>query len=319
MPFRSRTPNVAVAIASAIAASIVFSLNDMGIKFLSGDYPLHQLILLRSLSALAITLAILVPLGGGYARLATRRPLLHATRGMLVVLSNLLFFLALASVSLAETTAIFFVAPLLIAALSVLFLREKVGPWRWTAIAAGFLGVIVVLDPGGEAFRPAALLSLGSALTYGALTMLTRAMRFTETPATMTFYVQVFFLASSAGFGLAFGDGRHAGSGDPSLEFLFRPWIAMPSADLAIMLAIGAASATGGYFYSRAYANAEAALVAPFEYTALIMAIFWGIVIFGEWPNLQAIAGMLLIIASGLLVIWRTPRADAKPAAEARE
>jgi drug/metabolite transporter (DMT)-like permease len=319
MTHRPHQQNAAAAIASAIAASIVFSLNDMGIKFLSGGYPLHEIVLLRSVSALAITLAVLVPFGGGFANLLTRRPLLHALRGVLVVISNMLFFLALASVSLAETTAIFFVAPLLIAALSVVVLGEIVGPWRWSAIAAGFAGVLIVLDPGGEAFRPAALLSLGSALAYGATTMITRLMRFTESAATMTFYVQLFFLVSSAAFGLLFGDGRFAGTGDPSLEFLLRPWVALPPTDLAIVLGIGATSAVGGYFYSRAYANAEAGLVAPFEYAALLMAIFWGIVVFGEWPNGQAIAGMSLIVASGMLVIWRTRVKGAAAAVEARE
>jgi drug/metabolite transporter (DMT)-like permease len=297
-----------LAVSCAVGASLFFSINDMGIKFLSGDYALHQIILIRAVTALVFTLAILVPLEGGWRILKTRRPGMHLFRGFLVVASNMFFFLGLASVSLAEATAIFFVAPLLITAMSVVFLKEVVGWPRWTAIAVGLLGVVIMLRPGTDAFQPAALLPILAALTYAALVLTTRVMRLSETASTMTFYVQLAFVAASGAFGLAFGDGAYAGTGSPSLEFLLRSWQPLPFGDVAIIVGVGTMSALGGYLFTRAYANAEAGLVAPFEYTALIMAIFWGILIFGEWPDGIAFLGMTLILASGLFVIWRETR-----------
>jgi drug/metabolite transporter (DMT)-like permease len=297
-----------LAVSCAVGASLFFSINDMGIKFLSGDYALHQIILIRAVAALVFTLAILVPLEGGWRILKTRRPGMHLVRGFLVVASNMFFFLGLASVSLAEATAIFFVAPLLITAMSVLFLNEVVGWPRWTAIAVGLLGVVIMLRPGTDAFQPAALLPILAALTYAALVLTTRVMRLSETASTMTFYVQLAFVVASGAFGLAFGDGAYAGTGIPSLEFLLRMWQPLPFGDVAIIVGVGAMSAFGGYLFTRAYANAEAGLVAPFEYTALIMAILWGILVFGEWPDRIAFLGMSLILASGLFVIWRETR-----------
>jgi len=297
-----------LAVSCAVGASMFFSINDMGIKVLSSDYALHQIVLIRAVAALAVTLAILVPLEGGWRILKTRRPGMHLLRGLLVVASNMFFFLGLASVSLAEATAIFFVAPLMITAMSVMFLREIVGWPRWLAVGVGLAGVVIMLRPGTEAFQVAALLPILAALTYGALVLTARLMRLSETASTMTFYVQLAFAAASAAFGVAFGDGRFSGSDSPSLEFLFRPWQPVPAVDVAVIVGVGAMSAFGGYLFTRAYANAEAGLVAPFEYTALVMAIVWGILVFGEWPDAVAFLGMSLILASGLFVLWRESR-----------
>ncbi len=136
----------------ALAAWITFSLNDVGIKFLSGDYALHQIILVRSSIGLCITLAILVPLEGGYANLRTQVPLLHLVRGLSVVLANMSFFVGLATLELPVATAIFFAAPLFITALSVIFLGEQVGLRRWAAVAVGLVGVIIMMRPGSASF-----------------------------------------------------------------------------------------------------------------------------------------------------------------------
>jgi drug/metabolite transporter (DMT)-like permease len=137
----------------ALASVVAFSTNDMLIKFLSGDYALHQIILLRSLVGMAVVLGVILPFSGGFAALRTKRLGLHLLRGVAVVLSNLFFFMALAAMPLAEAVAIFFVCPLLIAIASVLFLGERVGPRRWGAVVLGMIGVGIVLRPGTEAFQ----------------------------------------------------------------------------------------------------------------------------------------------------------------------
>lgn len=293
---------------SAIIAVFCFSVNDVVIKFLSGDYALHQVVLIRSLIGMAFLLGVMMPFSGGWAGLRTRRLGIHAIRGMCVVIANMSFFLGLAALPLAVGVAIFFVSPLLITVFSVIFLGEKVGPRRWVAVLFGLVGVLIVLRPGTEAFQWASVLPVIAAFGYATLHMLTRKIGKTESAFVMSFYIQMMFVLVSASFGLIMGDGRFAGSADPSLEFLFRAWVWPPLGDYVYLVAVGLTSALGGFFISQAYRTSEAALVAPFEYLAMPMAVFWGFMIFDEWPDVVALAGIALILGSGLYMIWREAR-----------
>lgn len=297
-----------IGISSAIGAAVCFSVNDMGVKFLSGDYPLHEVILLRASIGMVVLLAILVPLQGGMANLRTRRLPVHVLRGLCVVFANMMFFLGLAAMPLADAAAIFFISPLIITAFSVVFLREKVGPRRWLAVGIGMLGVIVVMRPGSSAFQLASLLPLAAAVGYAFLHILTRRIGGTESALAMTFYIQLTFIVVSGAIGLGFGDGRFAGTGDPSLEFLLREWVWPQSGDIWVLVMIGCASTFGGFLISQAYRLCEAGLAAPFEYIALPLAIFWGFVIFGEWPDIMTWVGVAMIIAGGLYMVWRETR-----------
>ena len=146
---------VSIGIACALGAAICFSLNDVSVKLLSGNYPLHQVVFVRAIVALTLTLALITPFEGGFAALRTRRPVLHMVRGLCVVVANMTFFAALAVMPLADVTAIFFVAPLFITAFSVIFLREPVGLRRWAAVVVGLAGVVIVVRPSRSAQRPA--------------------------------------------------------------------------------------------------------------------------------------------------------------------
>ena len=294
-----------VGAAWAVAAAAFFSTNDMLIKFLSGGYALHQVVLFRTLFGIAFLLGLAWAMSGGWAALRTKRPGMQILRGLAVVFANMCFFLSLAALPLAEAVAIFFVSPLVVAVFSVIFLGEAVGPRRWAAIGVGLLGVAIVLRPGTDAFQIAALLPIGAAIGYATLHILTRRLGDTETALGLAFHVQLVFLVTSMGFGLALGHGAFAGSGHPSLEFLFRAWVWPPPADLGIMALVGFLSAAGGYAISEAYRRSEAALVAPFEYVAMPLSVFWGFAVFGEWPDLAAWAGIALILSSGLALIWR--------------
>ncbi|GAB4383899.1 DMT family transporter [Albidovulum sp.] len=292
----------------ALGAVFFFSVNDLSIKFLSGGYPLHEVVLIRSLIGLAVLLLVLLPLAGGAAALRTRRIGLHLLRGVCVVFANMAFFAGLASLPLADGVAIFFVSPLIITVFSVLFLGERVGPRRWIALALGFAGVLVVLRPGSSVFQPAALLPVLSAFFYATLHMLTRYIGRTENALSMSFYIQLTFIAVSASFGLAVGDGRFAGSANPSVEFLLREWTMPAGRDWLILGTVGVASAMGGFLISQAYRVAQAAVVAPFEYLAMPLAVIWGVVVFGDWPDLIAVAGIALIMVSGLAMVWLDAR-----------
>ena len=294
-----------IGVICALIASVSFTLNDVGIKFLSGDYPLHQVVLIRAGVGLAITLGIMMPLEGGFGLLRTRHLRLHLIRGGFVVTANLLFFLGLAEIPLSEATAIFFISPLIITIFSVIFLSEKVGPWRWFAVAMGLVGALVMLRPTPSSFQWAALFPVGAAFCYAGLHTLTRKMSGTEKASTMSFYIQLTFVITASLMGLIFGDGQYAQQDSASLQFLLRPWVWPEPFDLMVMSGVGVASGIGGYFISQAYRLSEAALIAPIEYTALVLSIFWGITIFGEWPDAVAWAGIALILGGGLLMLWR--------------
>lgn len=148
-----RLPATTIGVFCAIGASAAFTLNDMAIKALSGGYALHQIVLIRSALAMALTLAVVMPMTGGFRQMRTARPGLHLLRGGFVVAANISFFTALAAMPLAEATAIFFVSPLILAILSVVVLGETVGPRRWLAIGAGLVGVAIVIRPGARPSR----------------------------------------------------------------------------------------------------------------------------------------------------------------------
>jgi drug/metabolite transporter (DMT)-like permease len=299
------TPDPARGALWAVLAVGCFSANDILIKLLSGGYALHELVFIRTVIGLCVVLGVILPFSGGFSGLKTGHLVGHVLRGLCVVFANLCFFMGLASMPLAETVAIFFISPLLIALGSVVFLGETVGPRRWMAISVGMIGVLLVLRPGSEAFRLVALFPLAAAFGYASFHMMTRRLGRTESGGALVFYTQMTFLVATVAIGLALGDGRFAGSTDPSLAFLFRPWHWPDAADWPHLLGIGLTSAFGGFAISQAYKLSEAALVAPVEYLALPIAIFWGYVIFDELPDLLGLFGIALILVAGLVLIWR--------------
>jgi len=294
-----------IGILCAIGAALFFSMNDAVIKSLSSSYALHQIILIRASIGLLILLVLLLFSEQKFKLLKTRYLPKHLMRGACVVFANMLFFLALASMPLADAVAIFFISPVIITLFSIIFLGEKVGLHRWLATLLGFVGVMIIVRPGSASFQLVSLLPIASAICYATLHILTRSMRGTESAGTMIFYIQVTFIIVSVLMGLTLGDGRYAPADIPSLYFLLRPWAELQIQHWDTFMIVGVASAAGGYLISQAYRQAEAGLAAPFEYIALPMSIFWGITLFNEWPSQIDLLGMGLILVSGLYTIWR--------------
>lgn len=297
----------------AAIAVVFFSMNDVAIKFLSGGYALHQVVLIRSVIGLLIIVFVIAPLTSGWAVARTRKLKMHMLRGLCVVLANMTFFLGLAAMPFADAVAIFFISPLVITLFSVLFLGEVVGPRRWVAIAVGFIGVLVMMRPGTQAFQVASFLPLVAAFCYAGIHIITRRIGGTESAATMAFYIQIMFIIVSVLFGLVVGDGRFGDLSDPSLAFLLRAWRWPVPSDYPIFLVIGVGIAVAGYLISQAYRVAEASYVAPFEYLALPMSVIWGMTVFDEFPDGWDYFGMVLILGAGLFTVWR--EAQVKPVA----
>jgi drug/metabolite transporter (DMT)-like permease len=288
----------------AVGGTLIFSVNDMAIKFLSGGYALHQVILIRAIVAMSFILVVVHVSERGWSQIATSRPGTHLLRVGIVMVSNVTFFVGLAAMPLADAVAVAYVSPIVVTLLSIVFLGEKVGPRRWAAVIVGMLGVLVMLRPGAGVIQPAALLVLISAVLYASGNLLARHMGGTESAMTLSFYVQAGFIVVSVSMGLWVGDGHLATDGT-LWAFLFRPWIWPPLADIPYFIATGLAVGIGGLMVTQAYRTVEAGLVAPFEYVGMPMAIFWGLIIFGTFPDATGWVGIAMICGSGLYVIWR--------------
>ena len=288
-----------------VTAMTIFMTQDMAIKWLSGDYPLHEVILIRSAVAAIIILAVFLPLEGGLSIIRTNKLTVHLLRGFGIVVANLAFYMGLAAISLAEATSIFFVSPLLITIFSALFLGEHVGIRRWVAAVAGLLGVVIIMRPGSELFRFASILPLIAAIAYALVQVSTRAVGKTEKASTMAIYIQATFIVVCSVVGLAIGDGRYMSGSDPSVDFLFRAWIIPSSGDVLLMGGIGCLMAFGVYLIFQGYRLSEASLVAPFEYIGVPLAVFWSIVVFQDYPDALAWVGIGLIVGAGLYTVYR--------------
>ncbi len=316
MPMPDQDRSATIGILCAIGAATAFSFNDMAVKLLSGGYPLHQIVFFRALVALTITIAIIMPLDGGLVNVWTKRPWAHVLRGLFVVVANTTFFTGIAVLPLADATAVFFVAPLIITGLSVLILREWVGPRRWMAVIAGLVGVLIVVRPGAATFSPMVFLPILAALAYASVQIMTRSMGLTEKASTLAMYIHLTFLIVSACAGLVIGDGRFAGQENDALEFLLRPWIWPHTSDAVFMIVLGCSNATAGYLISLAYRNTNAGVIAPFEYVALVWAVAWGIMVFAEWPDASTWLGIVLIIAAGVYTAVREGAIGRRPSAK---
>ncbi len=283
------------------------SIQDALIKQLSGAYPLHEIVLIRSLTALPVMFVIL-QFEGGWRRLLTPRMPLLIVRGLFVVVSNSAYFAALAVMPLAEASAIFYVAPLFITVLSIPMLGEKVGPWRAGAVIVGFIGVVVMLRPGDGVIQLAAVLPILGALAYALMQMLTRRLGVTESASVLALSIYFSFIVVCVLMYLIAGDGSYLGKVHPTLNFLFLPW-KMPTDDhWPILAGIGLLSTTIGYMLAQSYRLGEAGLIAPFEYVGVPLAVVWGFIIFGEVPDMTAWTGIMLIVGAGLFIVYREVR-----------
>ena len=307
---RARQNIAGLGILFVLIGVFCISINDMLIKQLSGDYPLHQIVFARSGIGILFSLMI-VQYEGGFGILRTKTPWQHALRGILIVIANMTYFVALAVLPLADATALFFAAPLFITLLSIPMLGEKVGPLRMSAVAVGFAGVLVMQRPWADAdtlnvSRIVLLLPVVSALTYALNQLLTRKLGVTSKASAMAVYIQATFIVVSVGFFLVAGDGRYAvGSDNASVIFLLRAWVWPAVADMWVFCGLGLNAAVIGYTLSQAYRLADAATVAPFEYVGLPLAVFWGWAVFGDLPVLEVWIGIFLILGAGLFVFLR--------------
>lgn len=258
---------------------------DLCAKWLLADYALSQFVLLRSLFGLAVFILIARWYGGSKS-LVTRKWPWHLLRTALATGAMFGFFYGLAKMPLVNALTLAFTAPLILTALSGPVLGEKVGMYRWLAVIAGFIGVLIVLRPGTGMVTPAALAVLAAAICYAGLALTARKLADTESSLALSVYVISGPLIVSA-------------------FFVADDYRAPPPADWAMFALAGLCSAAAWVGIVGGYRRASPALLAPFEYLALIGGAVAGYLIWNEVPDRWVVVGGLLIIASGLTVVYR--------------
>jgi drug/metabolite transporter (DMT)-like permease len=283
-PVRPVTDSVFAGIGLIILSTIFFSAGDIAAKALTEHLPPIQVAWLRyAVFALIVVPALLTT--RGVAGFITSRPGLQLVRGLAVVVSSVFFMIGLQHLDVAETTAINFVSPVFITALSIPLLGEKVGRYRWAAAAVGFLGVMLIVRPGSSAFQLAALYPIGAALVWAFAAIATRFMS-AERPETT--------LAYSATVGLAVLS--------VMVPFVWQP---MSMTDLAFAVLTGIFSTVGHWLLVRGYRLASASVLAPYSYVQLIFASLFGFAAFGVIPGSWTVIGGAVIAASGLYTAYR--------------
>lgn len=272
-----------------LLTALLLSLMFAGVK-LAAERGVHvvESLFYRQVGS-AICAAAWVALGPGFASLRTRRIGAHASRMALGLATMALNFLAFAMLPLAEATAILASVPIFSTLLAALLLAEPTGKWRWGAVAAGFLGVLLIAQPGGSLPLAGTSLAIVAALMTAAVTIVIRQLSATEAATTTVFW---FALSSLLPLGLlmiAFGQAH-----DPA-TFLILAGIAL-TGGLAQLTLTGALRL------------APVSLVMPMDYTSLVWAAGLGLLIFGDWPAPTTWLGGFIVIASGLVILWREHR-----------
>lgn len=284
-----------------VAGVFVFSIQDVIIKWLSGRYPVNEIVVIRSCIAI-IPILFIAHIEGGLHLLRTRHYFAHIIRCIFMFGAYASFYLSMAALPLAETVSIFFSAPIFITVFSVIALGEKVEISSWIAVVVGFIGVIIMLRPGSNMFDPAALLALLSAVLYAVASIITRRLGKTETGVSMAFYPAVMYIIFATAFTLMLNSSNAGPSTHPSLAFLLREWRLPAQEDLILLIAIGFIAAAGFYCLSQAYRLAQPSVIAPFEYIAVPLSVIWSYLFFKDAPGYQSAIGVLLIVGSGLYI-----------------
>ncbi|MBI1774335.1 MAG: DMT family transporter [Proteobacteria bacterium] len=274
-------------IAYMSASVLLFALLNVLVKWLMETYAAPQVLLFRSLFAV-IPCAWLIWRSGGIAVLRTRHPFWHVSRAGVQFISMVAIFTAYGMMPLADAVAITYASPLFLTALSVPVLGEKVGVHRWGAVMLGFIGVLIMVRPGagGSLIQLGALLALTNALIGACLSLSVRAMTVSETAVAMVSYQALFT------FLLAL----------PMQPFV---WVQPTPFDFLLLASLGLGSAVGQYWWTQAFRLAPASVNAPFSYTALVWAIGFGWLIWGDVPSQGLMLGAGIVVVSGLYILYR--------------
>lgn len=285
--------------AAALGAFFMFTLMNAFAKVLSATHSVIEIAFYRNLIACLPFLFLVFVLGRREILVIRSKPSLVGLRAVLGSVSLVTTFAAFSMMPMAETTVLLFTASLFIPVLGVIFLNERVGPWRWAAVLIGFVGVVVMARPGGSMHLLGITVALGAALMHATMQILLRYLGRYESPETVTFYFMVIGTLVTA---------------------LPLPFVAVTPtlAELPLLFGVGLSGAAAQWLLSVAFRNAPAAIVTVFNYSGIVWAMLFGWLIWNDWPLPHVLAGAVIVIASNGLIIWRESRRRALTGARVR-
>lgn len=270
-----------------LLATLLFASQDAITKTLSTEFPVSVIVMVRFWVMIVYAMIFMrikrVPMRRS---LASPRPFLQIFRSLVLVVEIGFFVVSVRTLSLAEIHSLMATFPLMVTALSIPILGEKVGLRRWGAVAVGFVGVLIILRPGMGVFDLGAVYGLITAALFALYNVLTRLAGRTDTSETSFFYFALVGVVACTVVGAV-------------------QWVPPTGTDLLMMLGIGVTSSFAHLFLILALNYAAAATLQPFNYMLLVWAVIVGYVVFGDLPDLWTVAGALVIVGSGLYTIYR--------------
>ena len=288
-PTHAHREHVVLGMAAAMGAFFMFSIMVVFAKLLSENHSVIEIAFYRNLIASVPFLFIVFALGRREILVLRTKPTLVGIRAIIGTVSLTVTFYAYSLMPLADTTALLFTSSLFIPVLGVIFLRESVGPFRWSAVVIGFAGVVIMARPTGDVYVLGVAVAMSAAFLHAILQIILRYLGRFESPETVSFY---FFIIGTFVTALA-------------LPFVaVRPTLA----EVPLLLGVGLSGALAQWLLSTAFKNSPAAIVTVFNYSGIVWATFFGWAIWNELPVKAVVIGGTVVIASNMFVVWRESR-----------
>jgi drug/metabolite transporter (DMT)-like permease len=278
--------NPGLGVATMLLSILLFSMMDAMVKWLGGNYPTQQIMFFRCLVAMIPVTAIIAS-RGGLRVLKTRQPAMHLLRSLLGISAMGFAFYAFSLMRLADAISILHTAPLIMTALSILLLREKVGLHRWSAIVAGFIGMLIVIRPGESMLESGSLFMSIAALLIGCNSIIIRHLSVKDDPVCITFYFTVTGVLVS------------------SVATALLGWVVPSAGDWVFLIAVGLFGGVAQYLMTVSYRHSEIAMVAPLKFLSIVVGGILAYFIWSEIPDLQSLVGISIIVIAGLYAMHR--------------
>ena len=311
----SRKNNNPRGIILILLAMMIFSVQDGIMKHIFSFVSLYEVYLIRTLVSFGLILFFLI---------LTNKPIVFKSQYPLLTFCRVIFFffgfssfyISLTVLPLGFATALFFVTPFLITIFAHFFLKEEIGPRRWSAVIVGFIGVYITLDPDFSNFNYLSLLPIFCAFCYSLSMIIIKKTSEKDSVYTQTFTFYLGAIIFSLIFYFIIGDGQYNTIDHPASQFILRKWFVDLESNILFMVATGVTASIAFLLLFTAYSIASPSVVSPFEYSILLWAPLIGWLYFEEIPTLNTVIGILIIVSSGIYIFIREKAQDQSIATE---
>tara|TARA_S200000501_G_scaffold340704_1_gene349488 strand:- start:21 stop:971 length:951 start_codon:yes stop_codon:yes gene_type:complete len=300
----SQTQNNTKGIIFILLGMAAFSIQDALIKFIYNDSALYELYFGRTLIAIIILVSYL-KFSKKKINLKTHYPLLTTIRVICFFFGFSFFYISLTYMTLATANALFFCCPFFVSILAIIFLKEKIGIRRWSAIITGFIGVYIVLNPDFSNFNYLELAPIACALCYAISMTITKITSDKDNVYTQMLHLYIGAIIISILFFVFTGNGQFNNFDNPTFQFIFREWFTNPSYAWPFIISMGLISVLAFYFILNAYSIASPSVVSLFEYSLIIWAMLIGYILFDNIPSIRTLLGATIIIGAGIYIYLR--------------